>query len=82
MNYKISISYPPLESKKGVPLLYIESVNYLDNGTPLEYYIALHRGDRSRLVTELRRMKSYDEIGVVPTDSMVSGILMKEQTKK
>jgi len=71
-----------LNIKKGAPLIYIESVNYLDNGTPLEYYIALHRGDRSRLVTELRRMKSYGEIGVVPTDSMISGIMMKEKTKK
>jgi len=68
-----------LNIKKGAPLLYIESVNYLDNGTPLEYYIALYRGDRSRFVTELKRMKSYDEIGVVPTNSMISGILIKEQ---
>jgi GntR family transcriptional regulator len=71
-----------LNIKKGAPLLYIESVNYLDNGTSLEYYIALHRGDRSRLVTELKRMKSYDAAGAVPPGSMVSGILMKEQTKK
>lgn len=70
-----------LDIKKGAPLLYIESVNYLDNGTPLEYYIALHRGDRSRLVTELKRMKSHDEIGPMPTDSMVSGILIKEQSE-
>ena len=71
-----------LNIKKGSPLLYIESISYLDNGTPLEYYIALHRGDRSRLVTELKRMKSYDAIGVLPADSIVSGILIKEQSKK
>ena len=71
-----------LNIKKGSPLLYIESISYLDNGTPLEYYIALHRGDRSRLVIELKRTKSYDALGVLPADFIVSGILIKEQTKK
>ena len=71
-----------LNIKKGSPLLYIESISYLDNGTPLEYYIALHRGDRSRLVTELKRTRSYDTTGGLPADSIVSGILIKEQTKK
>lgn len=71
-----------LDVKKGSPLLYIESVSFLDNGVPLEYYIALHRGDRSRLVTELKRLKSFDEIGILPADSIVSGFLIKEHAKK
>ena len=71
-----------LEVKKGSPLLYIESVSFLDNGVPLEYYIALHRGERSRLVTDLKRMKSFDEIGILPADSIVSGFLIEEHAKK
>ena len=71
-----------LNIKKGAPLLLIESISFLDNGTPLEYYIALHRGDKSRLVTELKRLKSYDEIGPLPADSIVSGFLIKENLKK
>lgn len=71
-----------LNVKKGAPLLLIESVSFLDNGVPLEYYIALHRGDRSKLVTELKRLKSYDEIGPLPADSIVSGFLIKEKLKK
>ena len=67
-----------LKVKKGVPLLYIESIGYLKDGTPLEYYNALHRGDRIRLVTELKRLKSFDEIGNIPPDSTYSGILVKE----
>jgi GntR family transcriptional regulator len=67
-----------LKVKKGVPLLYIESIGYLKDGTPLEYYNALHRGDRIRLVTELKRLKSFDEIGSIPPDSTYSGILVKE----
>ncbi len=66
-----------LNVKKGVPLLYIESIGYLKDGTPLEYYNALHRGDRIRLVTELKRLKSFDEIGNIPPDSTYSGILIK-----
>lgn len=71
-----------LDVKKGSPLLYIESVSFLDNNVPLEYYIALHRGDRSRLVTELKRLKSFDEIGILPADSIVSGFLIKDNVKK
>lgn len=67
-----------LNVKKGAPLLYIESIGYLDDGTPLEYYNALHRGDRIRFVTELKRLKSFDKIGNIPPDSKCSGILVKE----
>jgi GntR family transcriptional regulator len=67
-----------LNVSKGAPLLYIESIGYLDNGTPLEYYVALHRGDRIRMVTELKRVKHFDDIGNIPPDSNLSGILVKE----
>jgi GntR family transcriptional regulator len=39
----------------GSPLMLIDSVSYLEDGTPIEYYHALHRGDRSRFEAELLR---------------------------
>lgn len=42
-----------LEIKKGAPLLLLDSVSYLADGTPIEYFHALHRGDRSRFEVEL-----------------------------
>ena len=35
--------------KKGAPLFRMESVSYLPDGRPLEYYVAWHRGDRTKL---------------------------------
>lgn len=45
-----------LQIKKGAPLILLESVSYLEDGTPIEYYHALHRGDRSRFEVELLRV--------------------------
>ena len=47
--------------KKGAPLILLDSVSYLADGTPIEYYRALHRGDRSRFEVELLR-------GIVTSD--------------
>lgn len=41
--------------KKGAPLILLDSVSYLADGSPIEYYHALHRGDRSRFEVELLR---------------------------
>ena len=41
--------------KKGAPLILLDSVGYLADGAPIEYYHALHRGDRSRFEVELLR---------------------------
>lgn len=41
----------------GSPLILIRSISYLADGTPLEYYEALHRGDKSRFEVELVRIK-------------------------
>jgi GntR family transcriptional regulator len=38
------------------PLMLLDSVTYLEDGTPLEYYHAVHRGDRSRFEVELIRV--------------------------
>lgn len=45
-----------LQIKKGAPLIRLESISYLDDGSPIEYYHALHRGDRSRFEVELLRV--------------------------
>jgi len=42
---------------KGSPLILLDSVSYLGDGTPIEYYRALHRGDRSRFETVLVRIR-------------------------
>ena len=44
-----------LEVNEGAPLISLESISYLEDGTPLEYYHALHRGDRSMFEVELIR---------------------------
>jgi GntR family transcriptional regulator len=48
---------PLLQVEKGAPLVLLDSVSYLDDGTPIEYYHALHRGDRSRFEVELIRIR-------------------------
>ncbi len=45
-----------LQVKKGAPLISLHSVSYMANGTPVEYFHALHRGDRSRFEVELLRV--------------------------
>ena len=40
---------------EGAPVLAFTGVTYLDDGRPIEYFVGLHRGDRSRFETELFR---------------------------
>ncbi len=51
-----------LRVKKGSPLLILDSVSYLPNGVPLEFYHALHRGDRSRFEVELIRSRQTGKL--------------------
>lgn len=44
-----------LRVRAGSPLLLLRSVGLLEDGTPLEYFVARHRGDRSRFQVELVR---------------------------
>lgn len=55
-----------LNVKKSAPLILLDSVSYLSDGTPVEYYHALHRGDRSRFEVELVRVleQSQDRMTV------------------
>jgi GntR family transcriptional regulator len=41
-----------LHIKIGAPLMMIESTAYLEDGTPVEYFKARHRGDRTRFQVE------------------------------
>jgi GntR family transcriptional regulator len=40
----------------GAPLILLDSVSYLEDDRPLEYYRAVHRGDRSQFEVELVRI--------------------------
>lgn len=51
-----------LQIKKGAPLVLLNSISYLEDGTPLEYYHAVHRGDRSKFEVEL--VKIREQAGV------------------
>jgi GntR family transcriptional regulator len=42
---------------RGAPLVALDSISYLEDGTPIEYYHAVHRGDRSRFEVELLRTR-------------------------
>jgi len=42
-----------LKVPKGSPLVYLESVSYLEDDTPIEYFEAWHRGDKCKFAIEL-----------------------------
>ena len=42
--------------ERETPLLMLDSISFSENGQPIEYYHALHRGDRSRFEVELFRL--------------------------
>ena len=50
-----------LQVERGAALIRLESLSYLENGRPLEYYHALHRGDRSRFEIELVRLREGED---------------------
>lgn len=45
-----------LEVEKRAPLIRLESVSYLADGRPVEYYDAIHRSDRARFEVDLVRL--------------------------
>lgn len=49
-----------LKVPKGAPLILLDSVSYLNDGTPVEYYHAVHRGDRAKFEVELVRVRKMD----------------------
>jgi GntR family transcriptional regulator len=56
-----------LSIERGAPLLMLESVSYSESGQPIEFYHALHRGDRTRFEVELVRMR--DQRNLTPESS-------------
>lgn len=61
-----------LAVKKGAPLIQLDSISYLADGAPIEYFHALHRGDRSRFEVELIKLRATNselriEERIVPT---------------
>ena len=52
--------------ERGAPLLMLDSVSYSEDGRPVEYYHALHRGDRSRFEVELVRRRELTSKSVEP----------------
>jgi GntR family transcriptional regulator len=51
-----------LRVEENDPLLLLDSVTYLEDGTPIEYYHAIHRGDRSRFEVELVRIRDQRQV--------------------
>jgi GntR family transcriptional regulator len=46
-----------LNVERGAPLMLLNSISFLEDGRPVEYYHALHRGDRTRFEVELVRAR-------------------------
>ncbi len=46
-----------LKVERGAPLVLLNSISYLEDGRPIEYYHAVHRGDRARFEVELVRFR-------------------------
>jgi len=46
--------------ERGAPLLLLDSISYSEDEKPIEYYHALHRGDRSRFEVDLHRSRQAD----------------------
>lgn len=47
--------------EEGSPLVLLDSVSYLEDGRPIEYFHAVHRGDRSRFEVELVRVRPGED---------------------
>ena len=59
--------------EKGAPLIRLESVSYTADGRPVEYFYALHRGDRSRFEIELVRTRGGVEEKTTKEDLTADG---------
>jgi GntR family transcriptional regulator len=50
-----------LRVQRGAPLILLDSVSFTSDRTAVEYYHALHRGDRTRFDVELIRVKGHGD---------------------
>jgi GntR family transcriptional regulator len=46
--------------QRGAPLLLLDSISFSEDGRAVEYYHALHRGDRSRFEVELHKLREAE----------------------
>lgn len=51
-----------LQVEPGAPLIFLDSVSYLEDDTPIEHYHAFHRGDRSRFEVALVRLREQSQL--------------------
>jgi len=67
--------------ERGAPLLMLDSISFSEQDQPVEYYHALHRGDRSRFEVELLRLRESGTQNVELGSSFSGGykILLKEK---
>jgi GntR family transcriptional regulator len=65
-----------LEIERSAPLIMLDSVSYTADGRPVEYYHALHRGDRSRFEVDLVAVEDSD-MGHIEAGS---GITLKSKS--
>ncbi len=74
-----------LQITKGDPLIMLDSISFLENGTPIEFYHAFHRGDRSRFVVELVRSREasgkIENIIDNPEDLPTSSVFISSDLK-
>ena len=61
-----------LQVQKGAPLIMLDSVSCLVDETPIEYYHALHRGDRSRFEVYLVRALEGEGVNSVSTEGAIT----------
>lgn len=59
--------------KVGTPLMLLNSISYLEDDRPIEYYSALHRGDRSKFIVSLIRVRNRPVTSV--DNSFISDLL-------
>jgi len=58
--------------ERGAPLLMLDSVSFSEHGQPIEYYHALHRGDRSRFEVELVRAHEFNQSHLEPEENFTA----------
>lgn len=64
-----------LDIPVGSPLFLLDSTSYLADGTPVEYYYAFHRGDRSQFEVELIRLRDDNALRLadLPPSNRIAG---------
>ncbi|MDX9864072.1 MAG: GntR family transcriptional regulator [Anaerolineaceae bacterium] len=56
-----------MQVRRGAPMVLLDSISYLEDGLPVEYYHAVHRGDRTRFEIELVRYREKDNLDAALT---------------